>query len=141
MTAMDKYMMRFVFVFRPDMLRRDCTGRLYLRVTEYGTGETAFATTRYDLRYDEWDPVGGCFILPGEEDSERARLLLDYVESMAADVRRIDAIVREMETDGCRTPGDVVRRWRQTPDCNHTPARSFWPEMEYTPAGILRSIE
>lgn len=99
----------FGFCFRPIHGRGDCSGKLHLWVAG-SRGETRFAPTPYDVRYDEWDAVSGT--IKEGASPERQSVLSDYRKRMVRDLRLVESIVQVLESKGRGyTAADVVKAY------------------------------
>jgi hypothetical protein len=96
----------FGFCFRPERGREDCSGSLQMWVDHLGV--TRFVPTGYDVKYSEWDSVGGTLVMRGASFWRRRRLNR-YVKGMSGDMRRLQAIVQTLEnTRGRFTAADIT---------------------------------
>ncbi len=95
----------FGYCFRPDPHREECSGTLNLWIGHYGA--VRFVPTTYDVRHDEWDPVSGSLIIPGDSSGRRRRLT-ECARSMTRNLRLVDNIIRHLEATRKRYTADDV---------------------------------
>ncbi len=95
----------FGYCFRPDPRRDDSSGTLHLWIGHYGA--VRFVPTNYDIRHDEWDPVSGSLVIPGDS-SGRRRKLTECAKSMTRNLRLVDTIIRDLEASRKRYTADDV---------------------------------
>ena len=95
----------FGFCFRPNLRRDDCSGSLHMWIGHYGA--VRFIPTSYDIRHDEWDPVTGSIIIPGDS-SGRRRKLIECTKSMIRNIRLVESIIAALESSRKRYTADDV---------------------------------
>lgn len=96
---------QYGYCFRPDLRRDDCSGTLSLWIEHYG--DTRFIPTTYDVRYQEWDTVGGTLKVPSGATG-RSRRLAEYSRSMARNLRLVDRIILDLSQATKRFTADDV---------------------------------
>ncbi len=87
------------------MRRDDCSGPLHLWIEHRGA--VRFIPTPYDIRHDEWNPIAGTVIIPGDSNG-RARRLAEYARGMDCDLRLVEEIFCELEGSRERYADDGV---------------------------------
>ena len=96
---------QYGYCFRPDLRRDDCSGTLSLWIEHYG--DTRFVPTTYDIRYREWDAVGGTLKAPSGSTG-RARRLAEYNRAMARNLRLVEKIIGDLSPATKRFTADDV---------------------------------
>jgi integrase len=68
-------------------------------------------TTPYRVYPDEWDASGRRLLIPYGR-TERGRQLTEIENAMLGDMRRMEAVIRELEKSGAYTVDQLIRRYR-----------------------------
>ncbi len=104
------------FSLRTSTRKGGGAGKLYLRVV-HGS-ESRSVTTDYKIFPDEWDAARRRLIIPYGR-STRSRELAEIESSMVCDLRRMDAVIRNLEKEGAYTIDQLMSRYRGVIKDNH----------------------
>ncbi len=97
------------FSLRASTRKGGGAGKLYLRVV-HGS-ESRSVTTDYKVLPEEWDAVGRRLVIPYGRNA-RSRELAEMETSMMGDLRRMDAVIRNLEREGAYTIDQLMTRYR-----------------------------
>ncbi len=97
------------FSLRASTRQGGGAGKLYLRVV-HGS-ESRSVTTDYRVLPEEWDAVRRRLVIPYGRNA-RSRELAEMEASMMGDLRRMDAVIRNLEREGAYTIDQLMNRYR-----------------------------
>ena len=97
------------FCFRASTRKEGGAGRLYLRVVH--GGQSRSVTTGYRILPEEWDAAGRRLVIPYGDSVRRLRLI-EIENSMLNDLRRMGAVIRELEKGGHYTIDRLMELYR-----------------------------